>query len=787
MLSVMDPVELDDLVVFRDDEDARKFYVLPDQPVVWTNEEGEPEFLFIRYIKDLERVSADETPGEGYVQFRTTLTIAADRKARVASALKARLEDEKARGYKPLGLTIGSTEPLLAAPLWTKGEVSLATFRVGDTALVRYATEKSPADLSGDLGASFRLVLDADGAEIFWSAFKEYGQSVPILITYQLTYRARVSARLVVKAKREVLHRQVWRYARPYYLMAQGFPRYVRMAHPGSLSQAALTTIRAQSTRPVVALIDPIVLRTAVHESITTNEIDVEIETDQAAGGEEEAKIRDLMFKVASDVLSEKLIPALFGAGTFPAAESEQATKPGQLLRVPEGDSTETATFDLTLDHRTTIERVVSPNGPIGLAVQDANALSRCFRELRLSDGFFKAMRVLVSTAGVHFERDGIDKIHVWLRYDQVDDGHPTRAHVRHEFDGVITSETATLTFPFDLARSASGGHKRAYEYRTKVFYKQGPPSPADDGLWLSSSDRMLIITPAVVGAIRVDAVLTATKAFDSASLELRHEARGQMFKTTLSLTPDASRKTWFQYTGAPQASNTARTPATYTYQVRYHRGSDQIVTSPQESTSEVLEIGNPFARTLSYTLLPKGSFDGISAIAGELVYDDAAHSYVVRRPFQLQKLTDSVTVDIPVLADSPGQARWSARVIHTDGRISDLPAGAGPPGSYTLGGGAALVVQILPDLIDFERDVQLAIVELSYEDPANSIAERKTFTFSKSVKAPQTWIVSRRDATRNTYDARIRYVAYDRTKNSEARLDDTDQQVLLLDRAPAP
>jgi hypothetical protein len=784
MLSVMDPIELDDLVVFRDDEDPRKFYLLPDQPVIPVDEDGDPEFLFIRYIKDLEDVGDEDAPGAGYVQFRTTLTITPERKTRVVEALKARLEEEKAQGKKPFGVAITSTEPLLASPLWTKGEVSLATFQVSDTGLVRHATEKTPADLAGDLGASFRLDLDADGAEVFWSSFKAYGQQVPILITYELTYKARVSARMTINAKREIIHKQIWHHARPY-LLAANAPRYVALAHTGAFNATALATLRTQHPRPVVAMIEPLILRKAVQESMVNNEIEVKIETDQAAGGDEENKVRELMFKVASDVLSDKLIPALFGVDTYPGG-SGQDGKTSQLLRLPDGTTPGgDATFNLTLDHQTTIERVVNPNGPIALAMQDADRLASCFRELRLSDGFFKDMRVSVSTAGVNFERDGIDRIHVWLRYDQVDEQHPSRARVRHEFDGAITSETTPLAFRFDLARSAAGGHKRGYEYRTKVYYKQGPPSPPDDGPWLPSADRMLIITPAEVGAIRVDLALTAAKTFESARVSLKHDTQGRTYETALELTPDAARKTWFQYTGAPQASNVSRTPPKYSYQVRYRRSDGEIVLPPRESTSEVLEIGNPFARTLVYTLLPRGSFDGITSIAGELVYDDGPHGYSIRKPFQLQKLTDVCTVEIPALPDGPGEAKWSARIIHTDGRVSDLGTSSGPPGTYTIGGGSALTVQVLPELIDFDADVQLAIVELAYDDPAHGITERKTLTFSKSAKAAQTWIVSRQDATRNTYDVRIRYVAYDRTKNTEVRLDDSDQQVLVLDRAP--
>src|SRR5450432_50317 len=99
MLSIMDPVDVDDLVVYRDDEDPRKFYLLPDEPVISTNAQGVPDFYFIQF----RGVDAGHTEG-GYVQFRTVLTISPARRAKVIAALQAQLTSEQNSGYKPFGL-----------------------------------------------------------------------------------------------------------------------------------------------------------------------------------------------------------------------------------------------------------------------------------------------------------------------------------------------------------------------------------------------------------------------------------------------------------------------------------------------------------------------------------------------------------------------------------------------------------------------------------------------------------------------------------------------------------
>ena len=85
---------------------------------------------------------------------------------------------------------------------------------------------------------------------------------------------------------------------------------------------------------------------------------------------------------------------------------------------------------------------------------------------------------------------------------------------------------------------------------------------------------------------------------------------------------------------------------------------------------------------------------------------------------------------------------------------------------------------------VDFDKQIQLAVVVMRYSDPANNIAEHKTFTFSKSTKAQQSWIVNRAAGGPSKYDADIRFIAYDRSKNREIKFNQIDDDLLLLDPA---
>jgi hypothetical protein len=259
----------------------------------------------------------------------------------------------------------------------------------------------------------------------------------------------------------------------------------------------------------------------------------------------------------------------------------------------------------------------------------------------------------------------------------------------------------------------------------------------------------------------------------------------GAKYNAAFELTPENSRKTWLQYTGELGPLDSDLNPPGYTYQVAYRLASGgELKLGRVASNEQTLEIGSPFKRLLTFTVRPQGSFEGVSSITGDLVYDDPEHQYKALSSFQLTSLTASHNFEVPVLEGGPEKVKWTARRLRTAGPSEDLGSGTSGPGTVWIGSGAApLDVEIRADLLDFETDVQLAVVQLTYLDPANGIEQRKTFTFSKAAAGPQRWTVGRAPEGPSKYDAHIRFIAIDRTKSSEKALRQIEDQVLLLDR----
>lgn len=786
MLSLLDPVEFEDIVIFRDDAEPRKFYPLPDQPIIPADDQGNPEFLFIKYIKDVDALpDGDRNVGGGLLQFRSVLTMKPDRRDKIVSALRRRLEQEKAAGKKPFGHAIDSTEPLLAGPLWTSGKINLSTFKVSDTGLVRYATDNAPVDLAGDLGGSLSLELDETGAEIFWSAFQNRAEKqIPIMVTYQLTYKARVSATMTIHAERKVIHQRLVARARPYQMMLRPFLRYVPLQTQEPFALSKLATFRAMSQTPVAAMIRRPEIRDAIRQSIVDNEIKVTISTDEDSGAQGASDVRDALFKLATQVLADRVVPALFGDdSTRPGATTAAQDHANiDLVEVREDTSGQgNLSFDLTFDHQSTIDRQVNPNGPIELLIDNVEALGNSFKQLRLTDGFFRLMNVSATTTGVNFKDDGIETIHVFFEYKQTDDADPRKPQVVRSKDDVLKSEQDAIHWRFDTARNPDGSHKYAYRYMTEVFYREGPSSKSD---WITSTTQKLVITPHAMGALRVELVLTAPEAqVASARVLLQHQTPSRkVFNAALELSQKDPKRTWFQYTGELADDGDLNAPE-YTYQVTYRAGGGEITMPRTRTNSKTLEIPSPFKKILSFTLRPQGSFDNVRDISGDIVYEDAGHEYRFAQPFQIASLTASTVVSVPILEGGPETVRWKARINRNDGSVIDLGIAEAGAGTVFIGR-QTLKVDILTDLVDFDNSVQLAVVQMSYNDAGNSISERKTFTFSKSAKGPQSWIVNRAPGGPGKYDAFVRFIAYDRSKSSEMQFLQIDQDVFLLDPA---
>jgi hypothetical protein len=89
-----------------------------------------------------------------------------------------------------------------------------------------------------------------------------------------------------------------------------------------------------------------------------------------------------------------------------------------------------------------------------------------------------------------------------------------------------------------------------------------------------------------------------------------------------------------------------------------------------------------------------------------------------------------------------------------------------------------------MPDLIDFDRDVQLAAVKLTYHDPVTGSDLTQDMKFNKTSSTQQVWNIPQFAANLpQRYDIDIRYFGFDRAKNAEFHLQALKDPTPYLDR----
>ncbi|GEM_PF-3401144 len=787
MLNFIDPVSVDDLVVLRDDQNAGTFYVLPNKPVVPVGDDGTPEFLFILYTKDLSDVPTTDEAGGGYLQFRTVLSLTDAQRQRVIDALTTLLATEKAAGKKPFGNEIGDGAPILATPLWTSGTVDLATFAVSDTGLVRQATSWAPVDLTGQLGASFSATLSTDGAGVFEGAFKAYEDGthqLPLVITYNLSYVGRINARLTIDASHSVVHQQVWQHAAPYQLMTEGFVRYVPLTLNTAFNISMLPALR-QQYGVVHAMLPRPSFISAVEETISNSSVTVKIEEVSTGDAAADAATRASLLKLATDLLTDSLLPSLTTGSAQPGAtDAGQQGSNTALLQLDENAEPGTATFHLELDDAMSITRQAAPNAPLQVLIDDPKALSSCFHALRLADDFFKDMLVTFSTSGVDFSANGIAKIHVYYRYSQTDDAAPGAPLVERHDDAELDSATASASFRFDTARSAGGGHKEDYEYMAEVYWQRGGAPTVVP--WTPTNRRLVIITPPQLGAVKVDGVLTAPAGtIDSARVDISYTAADHTaYAGALELTPAAPRATWLQSTGEIVAPDDTTSPRGYDYTITYRVGPTAIVTPQQSSSQDTLEVPTPFAGAVTFSLMASADWSRVSSIAGTATYTDGGHDYTKVTSFTLTSAAPSSDVSVPVMAGGPRTAAYTGRVQYADGSHEDLNGPLAEGLNFVGAAGAVpLVVEVRTDVLDFAADVKAVHVELAFTHADGEVTAGE-HVFTAAETGPFTWTVPRRGSDGRTYAGSVTFYGIDRAKDQTLALTGYTETTVELDRS---
>jgi hypothetical protein len=183
MQTQQDPIELDDIIAFRDDQDPHLFYLIPDEVVVTRDQQGHPDLALTLFR------GGDPPKMGGTLELHVALDISPDRRQHAVDGVRARLVWEKANGAQPFGLTIDDTEPVFATPTWTGGTASIQMS--GDGSQAAGPAGGATPSLLGTPQITFTMSLDAEGATVLSALLRGAGPLLPITVSFALRCQER--------------------------------------------------------------------------------------------------------------------------------------------------------------------------------------------------------------------------------------------------------------------------------------------------------------------------------------------------------------------------------------------------------------------------------------------------------------------------------------------------------------------------------------------------------------------------------------------------------------------
>lgn len=186
---------IDDVELFQDADDPKRYYYLPPAPVLALNDDGSPQLLCVKFV------DPDGASSGGLLHFLATLRLSQEKLAEIAEKLEEQVS----------GAELAGALPLLEGSTGEDGQ--LATFQVisavlSDTAdggMTRTVLSSGHAPVTPGSRAAVAAILDAPGATLLFDSLT--GATSDISVSMSAQYEARVRGyNAIVRAEVETVY-----------------------------------------------------------------------------------------------------------------------------------------------------------------------------------------------------------------------------------------------------------------------------------------------------------------------------------------------------------------------------------------------------------------------------------------------------------------------------------------------------------------------------------------------------------------------------------------------------
>ncbi len=744
--------DVPDVVIYRDDENPRKFYMLALKPRILRSDPRDPASRpmidLVAYTRDHSKpLPETEDIERGLLQMTVGLEVSVDDQARIRAYLRNRITTEVGRGFRFLGIVLRLGEPELGyAPQFLGGTAVATTF--GEE--LQIAAQGTCPILSNSVNsASFSYQLTQIGARLIRQTMEE--GALPIQVRYEkLMLIARIPA-VTIRIRgerREFLEEARRRAVTRRYMIRHGVfvTRLVWYAPP------TLTSFRD------------------THHSLT-----IEIDDGDFRDADPSDNLTQELEKMALTILQNNILPNFFQSAIPAEDESDAEKGRGYWFRET---TTDTGRVDVTISRRDVVQIEHGANAILGPNLTQAEAAG-AITYARLSQPNAPVMRLTV-VPNINFQVDPILEVSVFIDYDEFDEISHRRLRTQKQIR--LTRDESARQFTFDLAMEADRAPKAGYRYRTVVHFA-GTMATAEhppNGQWLDGTGEVLVISYAQLGQVKVDLIL-APMPPEVASVDVTltypdPTARGAV--KTISLSPAAPTGSWLVSVPAGGDIRPYRVARTY----RMADGST-LTLPEEENAAEMLTITSPFEARVTTTFVGRGDFDrDVEAIVVTATYADPANDLTERITLTLGSMGRTAEWVVRQVNKAVTAFTYQVRVLRMNGSEITTSHEGQLGDTITVGPSGADALEVLVDaeMVDWGR-IGRVMVTLEYDDPDHGLSLRKALLFSPTAAMQQTWQVLLADPARRGFRYTVRRVGRDAADDVIEAPVDTDDPFVIL------
>lgn len=725
MISIPIYDTINEVTIFRDDEEWTQFYYLPRNPTIAMGGDGKPQFSFIYYESPLDRGNAEK--GGGYLVFTTVMKEDSETLEDIRRILTQRCRAERPEELSPITATLTAVD-------FTDGEVRL--IMMDDKNMIKGDVNLGKPSFLGDNTASVAIELTENGANLFYQALTagasigaiEYDLKFPIRLP-GITIRGHVDSTEVKTAvmtytMEEIRDNSIWH------------PTYVSYTpHRDSISE------------------------TMYSQGLVTLEI---IKGNVDLKQEDMDSLRAFAFGAMDNFIKEHFLKG----GTIETEEDRKSV----WMNLLHQDIT--ARFDLDVTYRDVIKRQYNPSAQINPSFLGVPVSTVAF-PIDLDNSWFNDLEVVIDT-NIDFDKysDIIYNVVAHLSYDQ-----PRRDGTR-KIEAMDVAFSATDRSPKTFRTRLADASKDTYHVEVEVNYKSGPVLKTILKK-LDTTVRHLTLDVPNPGVIEIN-VAAAPNAFDdkllSAEVDIRYgdpDTHVPEITETVLLSKDKASVNYRRVIYAPWAR-----PYSYrvTYVLKddagmiYRSTTDWVNSQGTPGQTGYIAVRTPFDESFNLNIAPSADWDTIKEIVVDLEYDDAASDYHLEghKSFSRQQ-SGSQKWQFPLRDPDHRNYTFSETWLMTDGGVKEKPVEGRDSDFKLLVVGNARdgvsTVKVDPSDLDIGVGIRRVLVQLSYEDPGNNISNRQTLVFKD--KTPQPWSIALADDRVDGYVYDVAYIMADGTKRS--------------------